>query len=96
MKIRATAIALLSVIAMQSAGAEEPASVTRKPMLTNEDVQTVSPALGEYAQRRLLGDVWKRPDLAPRDRSIITMAALIARNQTTEMSLHLTARWITG
>ena len=88
MKIRATAIALLSVIAMQSAGAEEQASVTRKPMLTNEDVQAVSPVLGEYAQRRLLGDVWKRPDLAPRDRSIVTMAALIARNQTTEMSLH--------
>src|SRR5205085_2924184 len=33
--------------------------------------------------------VWKRPGLAPRDRSIVTLAALIARNQTIEMSYHL-------
>jgi 4-carboxymuconolactone decarboxylase len=33
----------------------------------------------------LLGDVWKRPGLAPRDRSIVTLAALIARDQAIEM-----------
>jgi hypothetical protein len=33
--------------------------------------------------------VWKRPDLSARDRSIITLAALIARNQTIEMSFCL-------
>jgi 4-carboxymuconolactone decarboxylase len=32
-----------------------------------------------------MGDVWKRPGLAPRDRSIVTLAALIARNQTVEL-----------
>jgi 4-carboxymuconolactone decarboxylase len=36
----------------------------------------------------LLGNVWKRPGLAPRDRSIVTLAALIARNQTIEMPYH--------
>jgi len=45
----------------------------------------VAPALDRYTQGRLLGDLWKRPDLSPRDRSIITVAALIARNQTIEM-----------
>src|SRR4029077_7568886 len=39
-------------------------------------------------QSRLFGDVWKRPDLAPRDRSIVTLAAMIARNQTIELPLH--------
>src|SRR5207244_9374823 len=34
-------------------------------------------------------DVWKRPDLTPRDRSIVTLAALIARNQTIEMTYYL-------
>jgi 4-carboxymuconolactone decarboxylase len=33
--------------------------------------------------------VWKRPGLAPRDRSVITLAALIARNQTVEMGHHV-------
>src|SRR5712675_2233867 len=57
-------------------------------MLTNEDVRKVAPALEAHTQSRLLGDVWKRPDLAPRDRSIVTLAALIARNQTIEMPFH--------
>lgn len=60
-----------------------------KPMLTFADVRKVTPALEAYTQNRLLGDVWKRPGLAPRDRSIVTLAALIARNQTIEMSYHL-------
>jgi 4-carboxymuconolactone decarboxylase len=38
---------------------------------------------------RLLGEVWKRPGLTPRDRSIVTLAALIARNQTAEMPYYL-------
>jgi 4-carboxymuconolactone decarboxylase len=55
------------------------------PALTPEDVRMVSPALDRYTQGLLLGDLWKRPDLSPRDRSIVTLAALIARNQTVEM-----------
>jgi 4-carboxymuconolactone decarboxylase len=49
----------------------------------------VSPALERYLQTTLLADLWKRPDLSPRDRSIVTLAALIARNQTIELSLYL-------
>ena len=56
---------------------------------TPADVRAVAPALEKYRQERLFGDVWKRPGLAPRDRSVITVAALIARNQTIEMPLHL-------
>ncbi|TWI70047.1 4-carboxymuconolactone decarboxylase [Pseudoduganella lurida] len=36
----------------------------------------VAPALEHYTQDPLLGDVWKRPGLAPRDRSIVTVAVL--------------------
>jgi 4-carboxymuconolactone decarboxylase len=59
-----------------------------KPPLTSEDVRKVAPALEAYTQNRLLGDVWTRPGLAPRDRSIATLSALIARNQTVEMPYH--------
>ncbi len=54
-----------------------------------EDVRMVAPALEKYAQGTLLGDVWKRPGLNGRDRSIVTLAALIARNQTVEMAYYL-------
>ncbi len=40
---------------------------------------TVAPALEQYGRAVLFGDVWKRPDLSPRDRSLVTVAALIAR-----------------
>jgi 4-carboxymuconolactone decarboxylase len=49
----------------------------------------VAPALEKYTQERLLGEVWKRPDLSARDRSIVTMAVLVARNQTVEMPYYL-------
>jgi 4-carboxymuconolactone decarboxylase len=89
MKLRTAAIALLSLLAMPSARTAETATmIGSKPMLTYEDVRKVAPALEAYTQNRLLGDVWKRPGLAPRDRSIITLAALIARDQTIEMPYH--------
>ncbi len=89
MKLQTAAIALLSLMAMPSARTEETTTMTgSRPMLTYEDVRKVAPVLEAYTQNRLLGDVWKRAGLAPRDRSIVTLAALIARNQTIEMSYH--------
>ena len=53
-------------------------------MHTVNNTGAVAPALERYAQGPLAG-LWKRPGLTPRDRSIVTIAALIARNQTVEM-----------
>src|SRR6266536_6148546 len=55
------------------------------PMETVSDIQSVSPALERYLQGTLFGDLWNRPDLSARDRSIVTLAALIARNQAIEL-----------
>jgi 4-carboxymuconolactone decarboxylase len=55
------------------------------PALTREEVRMVAPALDRYTQGTLMGDLWQRPDLSRRDRSVVTLAALIARNQTIEM-----------
>ena len=57
--------------------------------LSPEDVRTVAPALEAYTQERLYGDVWKRPGLTPRDRSLITIAALIARDQSPALPYYL-------
>ena len=56
---------------------------------TRDDVRMVAPALERYAQGALFGDLWRRPDLAPRDRSLVTLSALIARNQAAEMPRYL-------
>ena len=66
---------------------------TKKPnalpsVLTYDDVRAVSPALEHYTKGPLLDGLWKRPDLSPRDRSIITGSALIALIQTIEMPFH--------
>ena len=53
-------------------------------MQTLSEINMVAPALEKYAQGPI-AELWKRPELSPRDRSIVTFAALIARNQTTEM-----------
>lgn len=49
----------------------------------------VAPALADYTDNVLFGDVWKRPGLSPRDRSLITVATLIANYRTNELPFHL-------
>jgi len=58
-------------------------------MSKSEDVRAVAPALEGYAQKFVHGDLWKRPGLTPRDRSIVTVAALIARDQKAELPYYL-------
>src|SRR5947209_1894818 len=81
MKLLAAAFATLSLMASSAAQAEG--------TKIQKDVHMIAPALEQYTQVTLLGDVWKRPGLSPRDRSIVTLAALIARNQTIEMAYYL-------
>lgn len=50
-----------------------------------DSIRTVAPALEKYTRDALMDDVWKRPGLMPRDRSLVTIATLIARNQAAEL-----------
>src|SRR3712207_9485131 len=52
--------------------------------LSTADIQSVSPALGRYAKEDVAG-LWQRPQLSRRDRSLVTVAILIARNQTLDL-----------
>ena len=49
----------------------------------------IAPALGDYTDRVLFGDLWKRPGLAPRDRSLVTVACLVSLYRTNELPFHL-------
>src|SRR5438270_9023688 len=85
MKLMALMIVALSLISTTWAQGQH-ARTGRKsePMQTMNDITMVAPALEKYAQGPV-EELWKRPGLTPRDRSIVTIAALIARNQTIEM-----------
>ena len=69
MKLIAMTLASLSLLASSVAQAD--------PTRTRDDVRAVAPALEKYRQDVLFSDLWKRPGLNLRDRSIVTLAALI-------------------
>jgi 4-carboxymuconolactone decarboxylase len=85
---RVAATAVLALITLALAQAEE-TKVMKADRLTAETIRSVAPALEKYQEGTLLGGLWKRPGLSPRDRGIITLAALIARNQTIELAYYL-------
>lgn len=49
----------------------------------------VAPALDQLTQQVLFGQVWERPALSKRDRSLVTVATLIAQYRINEMPFHL-------
>jgi len=53
------------------------------------DVAPTAPALADLTNRALFGDLWQRPDLSARDRSLVTMTALIAMGQIDQLAFHL-------
>ena len=64
-------------------------------MSTTKPTSAVRQALGELAPKLvdltedvLFGDVWERPQLSKRDRSLITCAALVATGKTEQMDFH--------
>jgi 4-carboxymuconolactone decarboxylase len=64
-------------------------------METNKSTTNVRKSLGDFAPKLvdltenvLFGDIWERPGLSKRDRSLITCAALIATGKTEQMNFH--------
>jgi 4-carboxymuconolactone decarboxylase len=48
-----------------------------------------APGLVHFTDDVLFGEVWKRPQLSPRDRSLVTVAALVAGGNAEQLTLHL-------
>jgi 4-carboxymuconolactone decarboxylase len=49
----------------------------------------VTPGLVQYTTDVLFRDLWLRPELAPRDRSLVTVSALVATGQVAQITYHL-------
>jgi 4-carboxymuconolactone decarboxylase len=81
MKLFAATLALCSL----AAGAE---AQQRNQRMAPSDMQAITPPLAAYTDDVLFGDVWKRTELVARDRSLVTVAALIAGGHTQQMTGH--------
>jgi 4-carboxymuconolactone decarboxylase len=53
-----------------------------------ELIGDVAPKLAELSEDILFGDIWERPGLSKRDRSLITVATLVALNRTEQLPFH--------
>ena len=50
---------------------------------------STAPKLADLTDEVLYGDIWERPQLSKRDRSLITVSALIAMNRPDQLRSHL-------
>jgi 4-carboxymuconolactone decarboxylase len=58
------------------------------PVMKKEK-QMMTPALQHYTEHLVMGELWQRPGLSPRDRSIVTLSVLVAKNQAHELPFYL-------
>jgi 4-carboxymuconolactone decarboxylase len=66
---------------------EQRAPVQPRPSGPVQD--RLAPGMAEYTNAVLFGDVWRRPQLSPRDRSLVTIAVLIATGKPAQLQGHL-------
>lgn len=63
--------------------------MTDKPTAARQAFGDIAPALAGYTDEVLFGDVWTRPGLSPRDRSLVTVASLVSLYRGAELPFHL-------
>ena len=64
-------------------------SEPQEPTVAQKLVGDFAPKLAQLTDDVLFGDVWERAELSPRDRSLVTVAALIANGNTEQLMGHL-------
>lgn len=81
----ACALACLLVAVPASAQSGQSAAPTPAQRMYGD----IAPKLADLTDKVLYGDVWERPGLSKRDRSLVTVSALIAMNRPDQLRSHL-------
>lgn len=63
--------------------------MANEPTAAQKIMGDIAPKLAELTDDVLFGDVWERPGLSKRDRSLVTVAALTALYRGNELPSHL-------
>ena len=61
----------------------------KRAQLVSQSFGSTAPGLVQYTTDVLFRQVWLRPDLAPRDRSLVTVSALVASGHVAQLPFHL-------
>ncbi len=64
--------------------------MSKEPSPIKKLLGDFSPKLVDLTDDVLFGDIWERPELSKRDRSLSTVAALVAMNRPDQLRFHLT------
>jgi 4-carboxymuconolactone decarboxylase len=68
---------------------QAPGNANEQPRPSQSAIGDFDPKLAELTDKVLYGDIWERPELSKRDRSLVTVAALIALNRPDQLRAHL-------
>ena len=63
--------------------------MAEQPSGARKNFGDIAPRLAEITDEILFGDIWERPGLSPRDRSLVTITSLISLYRTNELPFHL-------
>ena len=63
--------------------------MNREPSAAQQAMGDLAPKFAELTDNVLFGDIWERKELSKRDRSLITVSALVALNRTDQLRFHL-------
>jgi 4-carboxymuconolactone decarboxylase len=78
---------------MANAQSQTPATSEMAPAQQQSRAQQlygdIAPKMAELTDNVLYGDIWERPGLSKRDRSLVTIAALIALNRPDQLRSHI-------
>ncbi|WP_230414177.1 carboxymuconolactone decarboxylase family protein [Collimonas silvisoli] len=64
-------------------------SASKQPTRAQQLMGDIAPKMAELTDDVLFGDVWQRPQLSKRDRSLVTVSALVAMNRPDQLRAHL-------
>jgi len=53
------------------------------------DLEALAPEFAKLTKDFLFGDIWERPGLSQRDKSLITVTCLVALNRIEQVEFHL-------
>ena len=91
-----SAMTLMGGTAVQAQGSTatppapaSPAPANAQPSRAQQLMGDIAPKLADLTDTVLFGDVWARPQLSRRDRSLVTVSALIAMNRPDQLRSHL-------
>jgi 4-carboxymuconolactone decarboxylase len=68
---------------------QPPTSASQQQTPAQRLMGDIAPKLAELTDSVLFGDVWERPGFSKRDRSLVTVSALIAMNRPEQLRSHL-------